>query len=275
MSRSLVIGADAVIGAALYAMLKAGKHDVIGTSRGGGSDLALDLADRKSWPPLPQADVAYICAAISKLDDCERNPETAYRVNVEGTSALIEKLQASGTFCVFLSSNHVFDGTKPQRAPDDIPCPINEYGRQKAATERAALAAGAAVLRLTKVIVKGDPRIRAWHEALQKGNKVTAFDDIFLAPVTLDNALAAMLDIGAARAPGIYQISGSEDFSYFDLARGIAQHIGADSALVEHGSGAAAGVPKAFRPRYSSYRQTLPRPIAVPGMQAIIAYALS
>lgn len=275
MSRSLVIGADAIIGAALYSTLKAGKHDVIGTSRGGGSGLALDLADMKNWPALPPADVAYICAAISKLDDCEKNPETAYRVNVEGTSALIERLQARGTFCVFLSSNHVFDGTKPQRAPDDALCPLNEYGRQKAATERAARAAGAAVLRLTKVIVKGDPRIRAWHEALQKGNKVTAFDDIFLSPVTLDNVLAAMLDIGTSRAPGIYQISGNEDFSYFDLARGIAAHIGASPALVERGSSAAAGVPETFRPRYSSYRQTLPHSIVVPGMQAIIAYALS
>lgn len=275
MSRSLVIGADAVIGAALYAMLKAGKHDVIGTSRGSGFDLALDLADSKSWPALPPADVAYICAAVSKLDDCEKNPEAAHRVNVEGTSALIERLQARGTFCVFLSSNHVFDGTKPQRAPDDAPCPVNEYGRQKAATERAAQAAGAAILRLTKVIVKGDPRIRSWYAALKEGKEVSAFDDIFLAPVTLGNALAAMLDIGAAHAPGIYQISGSEDFSYFDLARGIAAHIGASPALVERGSGAAAGVPETFRPRYSSYRQTLPRPITVPGMQAIIAYALS
>lgn len=270
MQQALVIGTDSVIGGALFERLQSSGMEVHGTARE-----TLDLAaNPNDWPALPKADVAYICAAISKLDACEQDPKAAYKVNVAGTTALARKLQGAETFVVFLSSNHVFDGTKPHRNASDPPSPINEYGRQKAQTEQEILAMKGAVLRLTKVIVPGDARIQAWYDALQAGKNVTAFDDIFLAPVTLDNVLDALTMIGQDHTPGIYQISGNEDFSYFDLACGIAGKLAVGKGLVARGSGASAGIPATFRPRYSSYRQVLPRAVKVPELDGIIAYSV-
>jgi len=63
-----------------------------------------------------------------------------------------ERLQVQGSFVIFLSSNQVFDGTTPYRHSDEAVCPLNEYGRQKAAFENWLLGRSkpAAILRLTK-----------------------------------------------------------------------------------------------------------------------------
>lgn len=285
MRSALILGIDSAIGAALGERLAAEGVEITGTTRREYSSplrggvcrlLSLDLAaDPAAWPALPQADAAFICAAVSKLDACEQAPEAARRVNVTGTVTAASRLNETGIFTLFFSSNHVFDGTKPHRRAGDPTAPINEYGRQKAGTEKALLALPqAAVLRLTKVVMPGDARIMAWANALREGKEVTAFDNIFLAPVTLDNLLDAMIGIANARKPGMYQISGPEDFSYFDLARAIARHLGLPESLVKHGSADNAQVPPSFRPRYSSYAQALPEPIAVPDMEGIVAYAL-
>lgn len=277
MTSALIVGVDAMIGSALYARLKLDGTEVHGTSHAGKNpgDIILDLAgDPKTWPPLPKADVAYFCAAVSKLDACENDPKAAHKVNVTGTLALARRLAESGAFTVFLSSNHVFDGTKPHRKAGEPPSPITEYGRQKAETEKGITGLQGAVLRLTKVIAPGDPRIGAWHKDLKEGKSVTAFADIFLSPVTLQNVLGALTSIGQTRVPGIYQISGKEDFSYFDLARAVARHTKADEARVTAGSGAAAGIPAAFRPRYSSYEIRLPQPISAPDADGIVAYSV-
>lgn len=264
----LIIGSDSVIGGALQKAVAAGGAPVIGTTRA-----TLDLANPESWR-LPQAKTAYICAGVTKIDACERDPEYARKVNVVGTSALAKQLSDAGTFVVFLSSNQVFDGTKPQRNPNDMPCPINEYGRQKAETEKAVIASGGAVLRLTKVIAPHDSRILEWKAKLAARETISVPDDIYLAPSTLVNVMDAAQAVGNTRSSGIFQLSGATDFSYFDMALALARQLGLPESHVVRGK-AAGNIPTQFRPRYSSLTLSLPKPVTVPDMGGIIAYALA
>jgi len=67
--RCLIIGADGSFGGALSRSLQSLGHEVIATTRRpdrAGEHLLLDLAE--PLPPLPQADVAVICAAMARLD---------------------------------------------------------------------------------------------------------------------------------------------------------------------------------------------------------------
>ena len=94
------------------------------------------------------------------------------RLGQGGPARLAQALSASGAFPVLLSTNLVFDGTVPYRGPDDPVCPRTEYGRQKAAAERAVLAAGGAVVRLTKVLGPDDPLVTGWVARLRRGEPV-------------------------------------------------------------------------------------------------------
>ena len=83
---------------------------------------------------------AVLAAAVTKLDACERDPEATARVNVEANLALAAMLASQGVYVVFLSSNQVFDGTRPHRLGSEPTSPQTVYGRQKAEVESRLLA---------------------------------------------------------------------------------------------------------------------------------------
>src|SRR5690606_13067764 len=115
----------------------------------------LDLAsDVSKWEP-PACDVAFLCAGVSSMERCRTEPERARRVNVAGTIAVAQRLLDRGAHLVYLSSNQVFDGSKPKRRGDEPTCPRSEYGRQKAHVEQALSGQRACIVRLTKVLGSG------------------------------------------------------------------------------------------------------------------------
>ncbi|MDX2073994.1 MAG: sugar nucleotide-binding protein [Alphaproteobacteria bacterium] len=260
---ALIIGASGTIGKALHAAI-------------GGTPFTraeLDLADNSEhWPEFPPADVAYLCAAATKLETCEKNPEATQKINVTHMQILAERLQKNGTFIVFLSSNQVFDGSVPFRKTTDAPCPVNEYGRQKAVFEAWLLARNipAAVLRLTKVVSGPLPITRQWEEALRKGEAVEAFDDLRFAPLPLESVLAALHDIGIKKRAGIFHLSGTHDISYYRIAQMLAQKIGVDSALVRPASAASKGIAPQFLPAHGTLECSIFDGITIPDPEYIL-----
>lgn len=79
------------------------------------------------------------CVAVG-VDECERDPDLAHRVNVEGPAYLAEAAHSIGAVIVHFSSNYVFDGEgKKTYTVADPPRPVNVYGRTKLEGEQAVL----------------------------------------------------------------------------------------------------------------------------------------
>jgi dTDP-4-dehydrorhamnose reductase len=79
-------------------------------------------------------DVVLNCAAYTRVDECEKEKESAWRVNAEGPSHLAMSAKRHGSQLIHISTDYVFDGKKGLPAPyveDDAPNPISEYGRSK------------------------------------------------------------------------------------------------------------------------------------------------
>jgi len=71
-------------------------------------------------------------AAYTDVDNCEANPDLAYRVNVLGTKNIALACQKIKATCIFISSDYVFDGKK--KTPyqeEDSPHPLSVYGKTK------------------------------------------------------------------------------------------------------------------------------------------------
>ena len=254
-SRALVIGADGVIGRALAARLVASGWSVTGTSRRGGAALPLDLAaENAAEAVLPDADVAYFVAAISRFADCDAAPDLARLVNVTAPIAIAGRLAARGTRVILLSTSAVFDGLEPRVPADRSVSPATVYGHLKAEAEAVFLAFGdgAAVLRLTKVLHPDMPLMRRWVETLSAGGTVSAFSDMTLAPVTLGHAVDALVRVAGDASGGIYQASARSDISYFDAVRHIARRLGVGADRVVSARAADHGIPLAQRPPFSS-----------------------
>ncbi len=256
MGSSLVIGADGLIGRNLFERLIGLGQPVIGAGRRAGPGrIRLDLTeDLDGWRPPAGVETAYLCAAVTSLAECRRDPEQSRRVNVEQTARLAEILVGAGAFVVFISTAAVFDGSVAFQKADAARSPRTEYGRQKAEAEERllALGAGTAVIRITKVVWPGLPVIADWRESLMKNEVIHPFHDLVLSPLPVEAVVEGLVRLGDERLAGISQMSAAGEISYADLAERLAARLGADRRLVQPISVRESGLDLEAAPRHAS-----------------------
>lgn len=77
------------------------------------------------------------CAAYTNVEQAEKTPEIAFKVNAEGVKCLAEACKANKVILIHISTDYVFDGEKEQPyTVQDMPNPINEYGKSKLLGEK-------------------------------------------------------------------------------------------------------------------------------------------
>jgi dTDP-4-dehydrorhamnose reductase len=81
-------------------------------------------------------DTVIHAAAFTNVEGCEREPETAYRVNALGTQNVALACRSCDASMVYISTDYVFDGTKSEPYWEwDTPNPQSTYARSKLAGE--------------------------------------------------------------------------------------------------------------------------------------------
>jgi dTDP-4-dehydrorhamnose reductase len=82
-------------------------------------------------------------AAYTAVDKAESEPQLAMRINCDAPALMAEEAAKLGAAMIHYSTDYVFDGAKNSGyTEDDIPAPLNAYGRSKLAGERAIAAVG-------------------------------------------------------------------------------------------------------------------------------------
>lgn len=88
-------------------------------------------------------DVVVNAAAYTAVDKAENDETTAMLVNGESVGVLAQAARDAGALFVHYSTDYVFDGAKEGAyVEDDVPGPINAYGRSKLAGERMIRSVG-------------------------------------------------------------------------------------------------------------------------------------
>ena len=236
--RLLVVGGDGVLGSALLNEQRHRGQPALATTRrrerNGENVIHLDLQDSvERWVP-PAVDVAVLCAGITSIDVCARDPVGSRHVNVTQTVKLAETLMNAGCFVVYISTNFVFNGNRHAPLGDDLVCPQTEYGRQRAEVESvlSRRANRSAIVRLTKVFHRDLNIVQTWTHALNAGKEIEAYSDYVCSPLPLNLVVPAIERIAEGGLSGIWQLSALGDISYSDIARILAQRLGADPKLV-------------------------------------------
>jgi len=162
-------------------------------------------------------------AAYTNVERAEEDSETAYRVNERGARLLAEAARIAGLVFVHVSTDFVFDGTKPGAyVESDAPNPLSVYGASKLAGERAVVDANpdAVVVRTAWVFgpagVNFPTKILA--AARERGALAVVDDEVGSPTYTIDLATGIAGLVRAGAAPGIYHLAGSGVTSRYDLA---------------------------------------------------------
>jgi dTDP-4-dehydrorhamnose reductase len=258
----LLVGGDSEIAGVTASHLRARGYGVTATTRRREAEAAvrpfLDLSRPVDDWPIPNGiEAACICAAIARLNDCARDPEDSARINVTGTVAVADRLLAHGIPVLFLSTDKVSDGSHPHVPAETPPCPVSEYGRQKATAEAALVArmrdgAPATILRLAKIVSPGMDLLRQWIANLSAGRPIRAFQDMQMAPTPIALVARAIECLLATPSPGIFQLTGPKDVPYSEVAARLVRMVGTDPALVERVSAYSAGLPVGSTPQHTT-----------------------
>lgn len=247
----LVVGADGVIGASLVRSLKEVGVSVVGTTRRKADSTAerifVDLGSDAWFDSLPLCRAAVFCAAATSTELCRKDPVGTRLINVTNTLRLARSLVSTGAHVIFLSTNTVFDGSRPWVRATASTNPTTEYGRQKAEAESRLLALDGliSIVRFSKVIFPEMPLLNLWVNDLYAGRVIHPYSDYRLSPVPVSFAVELLLRVIGTGATGVIQASGSSDITYEELALYLAKRFRLSKKLIEPVSCAAYDVERA------------------------------
>ena len=107
----------------------------------GTSSRELDITDREAVERLMESyrpDAVIHCAAYTKVDLAEDEPERCWAVNADGTRNVAAACRRIGAKLLYISTDYVFPGTGERSYETGDPTgPVNTYGRSKLAGELA------------------------------------------------------------------------------------------------------------------------------------------
>jgi len=255
----LVTGASGQVGWHLCRYLVSQGYRVTGTYHSHRPDLegvelvGCDLEDPRSLFALCRRDYRAVihAAALTHADRCEKMPDLARRVNVQGTKTLAELFQPSTRF-IYISTDLVFDGGKGGYRETDELNPVNFYGQSKAEGEQAALdRPGAVVVRLCLSYGPATPYSAGFSSVMKSlldaGQPVRLFVDQYRTPIYVGDILRALERlIEQEPRHRTYHLGGADRVSRWDFGclyvdvfgyeRASLQPVAADSAgLVPRG----------------------------------------
>lgn len=244
----LITGASGLLGAHLAALLS-GLYRVVGLDRHpwwGDKPLDLLLGDLTDGPWVLKAlaqvspQVVIHCAAMSNVDACERNPESATSCNVEVTRNLVRALPADCLF-VYVSTDGIFRGEESFAREENPPSPLTVYGHTKLQGEEVVRQATRNHLILRTNFYgwsSGRKQTSAeWlYSSLQREEPITLFEDFFFTPIYVVHLAWRLQHLLATDFRGVFHLCGSERVSKSQFAEKLAHLAGFSMRNTRRGS---------------------------------------
>ncbi len=248
----LLTGANGFLGHYLAKQLLNKEHEVIATGKG---ECRLPFTGHKNFryaamdftDPFAVHDVfekyspgvVVHAGAMSKVDECEQNQWEAYRANVEGTITMLINAEAHHCFFIFISTDFIFDGRQSMYSEEDMPGPVNFYGKTKLEAEEAVLEYEHDWAIIRTILVYGDPLsgkdniLTVTRKKLEKGERYNVVSDQTRTPTYVGDLASAIVSVIERKATGIYHIGGADILTPYQMACAVADHCKLDKTLIK------------------------------------------
>ena len=237
----LVIGSSGLVGGNLLSHASKYSSSVIPSFHSYIPDeyktagLQLDMGDPVSIVEGLKASEPYCVVNLSCLAvaDCEKEPENAYKVQVEGVRALARACREPGIRLVHISTDMVYSGNKgTPYMLDDEPDPISVYGRTKLAGEKAVQEAGGDYVIARSALVLGKGVFRKggfldWMvERIHKDEELPLFLDQLRTPIVVDDLVDIIFSLAESSFCGTLLASGDEGVNRVEIGKKLLDAMG-------------------------------------------------
>ncbi len=231
--RILITGVTGQLGRALSKVLTEQELNVLTTPR-------FDVADHATVQFVSDLspDLVIHAAAMTHVDNCARDPDTAFKVNAFGTQNVAHACLRCNAEMVYVSTNEVFDGRSDQPyREDDPPHPINPYGSSKRSGEQMAaryLKTRLYIVRTAWVFAPGGNNFPAKIiTAADAGKPLRVVADEIGNPTYAPDLAAAIAQLIQTQTYGIYHFTNAGYCSRYDFAKEILRLSGREHIPIE------------------------------------------
>lgn len=230
--RIALFGANGQLGSDLVTLAGRRGLDLVAVTRA-----QVDAADPAAGFDGLDFDIAINCVAVTRVDDCEKDPGPAVAVNAHFAGRLARACAVRGARLVQVSTDYVYGG-QAQREPlsEDVGrAPVNVYGATKALGEDLArlehddviVARVASLFGVAGASGKGGNFVETMLRLAKEKGRLTVVADQVMSPTASLDAGEAILDLVAAKAlAGDYHVVNSGAASWCAFADAIIARAG-------------------------------------------------
>jgi dTDP-4-dehydrorhamnose reductase len=234
--RVLVTGGNGQLGLDLVAHCEASGDQVVTTD-----EEQLDVTDRDAVHAavLGMApDVVFHCAAWTAVDACEADTSRAFAVNAFGVRNVAEAAGRADAHLVHLSTDYVFDGTKPDPYVEwDATNPLSVYGRSKLGGEHEvrAISPTATVVRTSWLCGAGGENMVTTVLRLladDPARELSFVDDQRGCPSFTADLASVLRRLAARRLPGTFHVTNEGPTTWYRFVQAITVAAGGSADQV-------------------------------------------
>jgi len=187
-----------------------------------------------------QPDVLIHTAAMTNVDTCETDTEGCQKLNVDAVEYLINACRKHQTFFCHLSTDFIFDGANGPYTEEAEPHPISVYGESKLKAEQLLIQSGIRWAIARTVLVFGivsdmsRSNIILWvKKSLTEGKNIKVVTDQFRTPTLAEDLAIGCWLIAEKEIEGIFNISGSDFLTPYEMAIKTADFFNLPKHLIE------------------------------------------
>ena len=188
------------------------------------ADIKCDLTKRSQTDATLtkyKPDVIINLVALTSVDACEMNCQTAYSLNVLAVENCIRYIEKNkNTFLVQISSDMIYDGPGPHT--EDNPMPSNMYSLTKYAAELACRGINCCILRTNffgNSKISHRKSFSDWIINTAREQKAAnLFADVYFSPLRMETIGKILCTIIETGLRGTYNLSSTEGLSKRDFA---------------------------------------------------------
>ena len=226
--RILVTGASGQLGYDVERELERRGIEHLGTS-----SRELDITDREAVERLMAAyrpDAAIHCAAYTKVDLAEDEPERCWAVNADGTQNMAAACRKTGAKLLYISTDYVFPGTGERSYETGDPTgPVNTYGRSKLAGELAvqSLLEKYFIVRISWVFGKnGNNFVKTMLRLAETKAELSVVCDQIGSPTYTADLAPLLCDMVQTERYGVYHATNEGTCAWSEFAEAIFELAG-------------------------------------------------